>query len=144
MQNLEPRISIITLGVSDFQKSLDFYKNCLGLPLSEASQGDIAFFKTGGVILALYPDKELVKDATVDSKGSGFPRFTLAHNVRTKEEVDTTLEFVAEKGAKIIKPAEDVFWGGRSGYFADPDGFLWEIAWNPFAPIKEDGSLDLP
>ncbi|TGL60443.1 VOC family protein [Leptospira sarikeiensis] len=140
---MESRISIITLGVSNFERSLEFYRS-LGFPLSEASQGDIAFFKMGGIVLALYPKNELAKDATVDPKGSGFPNFTLAHNVRSKEEADSVLKFVESKGGKIIKPAQDVFWGGYSGYFADPDGFLWEVAWNPFVSFTEDGRLELP
>ena len=133
---MEPRISIITLGVSDLVRSTAFYRDGLGLPLQEGSGEGIAFFDTQGTWLALYPREELADDATVPAEGSGFPGFTLAHNVRSKEEVDTLLKQAEEAGAEIIKPAQDVFWGGYSGYFADPDGYLWEVAWNPHFRIE--------
>lgn len=141
---MEPRISIVTLGVSDLEKSVRFYQDGLRWPLSSASEAAIAFFRTGGIVLALFPKEELAKDAEVSSKGSGFHGFTLAHNVRKKEDVDETLEFVRKAGGKILKPAHDAFWGGRSGYFADPDDFLWEVAWNPHFPMRKDGSIELP
>lgn len=144
MIKMEPRISIITLGVSDLQRSVKFYKDGLGWPLSSASEEAIAFFQTGGIILALFPKEDLANDATVNSAGSGFRGFTLAHNVRVAEDVDRTLDFVKQNGGKIVRPAHDAFWGGRSGYFSDPDGFLWEVAWNPHFPMSEDGSIQLP
>ena len=104
----------------------------------------IAFFNTLGTVLALYAREALAEDAKTDPKGSGFSGFTLAHNVSEKEQVDLVFEEVATVGARTVKEAEDVFWGGRSGYFADPDGHLWEVAWNPYAPLAEDGSLTLP
>jgi hypothetical protein len=128
---MEPRISIITLGVSDLARSVRFYRDGLGLPLREESSDAIAFFETRGTWLALYPRDALADDAAVPSDGSGFPGFTLAHNVRSREEVDALLKEAASHGAKIVKPAQDAFWGGYSGYFADPDGYLWEVAWNP-------------
>lgn len=131
---MDPRISIITLGVSDLQRSIRFYRDGLGLPMKK--NGDqIAFFTTTGTWLALYPREALAEDAQVDAEGSGFRAFTLAHNVGSKAEVDQLLQEALEAGAKIIKEAQDVDWGGYSGYFSDHDGFLWEIAWNPFFEI---------
>jgi catechol 2,3-dioxygenase-like lactoylglutathione lyase family enzyme len=127
---MEPRISIITLGVSDLKRSIEFYRDGLGLPIREGFEG-IAFFETSGTWLALFPRDELAKDATVKPEGSGFRGVTLAHNVRSKEEVDNALAEAQAAGGKIVKPAQDTDWGGYSGYFSDPDGFLWEIAWNP-------------
>lgn len=133
---MEPRISIITLGVSDLARSTEFYRDGLGLPLREGSGEAISFFETTGTWLALYPRDELAADATVPAEGSGFRGFTLAHNLRSKEEVDALLKQAEEAGAEIVKPAQDVFWGGYSGYFADPDGYLWEVAWNPHFRIE--------
>jgi len=127
---MEPRISIITLGVTDLARSVQFYRDGLGLPLPDGVDG-IAFFKTKGTWLALYPREELAADATVPADGTGFRGFTLAHNVRSKEEVDAVLKQAQAAGAKIIKPPQDASWGGYSGYFADPNGYLWEVAWNP-------------
>ncbi|MFQ5815864.1 MAG: VOC family protein [Candidatus Hydrothermarchaeaceae archaeon] len=127
---MEPRISLITLGVSDLTRSVQFYRDGLGLPLRQGSDR-IAFFETKGTWLALYPHEALAADATVPSDGTGFPGFTLAHNVRSRTEVDAVLKEAEAAGAKIIKPAQDTNWEGYSGYFADPDGYLWEVAWNP-------------
>lgn len=98
----------------------------------------------GGVVLALYPVDELAKDAKANKEGSGFKGVTLAHNVETKADVAIALEQAEAAGGKIIKPAQDVFWGGHSGYFADPDGHFWEVAWNPHFSFAKDGSLKLP
>lgn len=127
---MEPRISIITLGVSDLARSIRFYSDGLGLP-ADTSNASIAFFQLRGTWLALYPREELAKDALVPSEGSGFAGFTLAHNVASKKLVDETLAQAVRAGAQLLKPGQDVFWGGYSGYFADPDGFLWEVAWSP-------------
>ncbi len=127
---MEPRISIITLGVSDLGRSVQFYRDGLRLPLREGSDG-IAFFETQGTWLALFPREALAADATVASDGTGFPGFTLAHNVRSREEVDALLHEAQAAGATIVKPSQETDWGGYSGYFADPDGYLWEVAWNP-------------
>src|SRR5688572_33486430 len=124
---MEARVSFITLGVSDFQRSLKFYRDGLGFPLSSASKDDVAFFRTGGIILALYPTDKLADDAHVPAAGSGFRGVTLAHNVRRQEEVSEVLALAAAAGATISKPAQDTFWGGHGGYFADPDGHLWEV-----------------
>lgn len=127
---MEPRISIVTLGVADLEASRRFYRDGLGLPLREGSD-DIAFFETAGSWLGLYPRELLAEDAQVDAAGSGFRGVTLAHNVRSKEEVDATLAQAVAAGATLKKKAVDAVWGGYSGYFADPDGHLWEVAWNP-------------
>jgi uncharacterized protein len=128
---MDPRISIITLGVSDLGKSRNFYQNVLKLPLSKNSSGEIAFFELKGTWLALFPAKDLAKDANVPSDGSGFHKFSLAHNVRSKADVDALLNDVRAAGGEITRPARDTEWGGYDGYFKDPDGNLWEVAWNP-------------
>jgi uncharacterized glyoxalase superfamily protein PhnB len=94
--------------------------------------------------LALYPCGELARDANVGASGEGFRAISLAYNARDRAEVDSVLKEAEIAGAKIMKPAQEAFWGGYSGYFSDPDGFLWEVAWNPFFPIAEDGSIRLP
>ena len=104
----------------------------------------VAFFQTGGSAFGLYPWEKLAEDAQLPPDGSGFRGFTLAHNVRSKDEVDLLLAEAVSAGAKLLKPGQEVFWGGYSGYFADPDGHPWEIAWNPFFEILSDGSIKLP
>jgi uncharacterized protein len=141
---IEPRIHFVTLGVSDIGKARSFYERGLGWKPSAASQGDIVFFQLGGVVLALYPRRLLAEDATVEAKGSGFRGVTLAHNVRSKEDVAKVLQIAEAAGAAIVKPAQDVFWGGHSGYFADPDGHLWEVVWNPHFKLDERGEIQLP
>jgi uncharacterized protein len=130
---MEPRISIITLGVTDLARSTAFYRDGLGLP-QEDSPPDIVFFATGGTLLALYARDALAADANVAAAGQGFSGFTLAHNVPSRDDVDAVLQQAATAGARIVKPAQQASWGGYSGYFADPDGFLWEVAWNPDRP----------
>jgi catechol 2,3-dioxygenase-like lactoylglutathione lyase family enzyme len=127
---VDSRISLITLGVADLERAVHFYRDGLGLPMRESPPG-IAFFETRGTWLSLFSREELAKDAGVVAEGAGFRGFSLAHNVRTEAEVDATLAQAVAAGAKLIKPAQRVFWGGYSGYFADPDGFLWEVAHNP-------------
>ena len=133
---MEPRISIVTLGVSDLPRSVQFYRDGLGLPLRDEDTESIAFFKCWGTWLALYPRDALAEDAGVSTEGSGFSGVTLAHNVTTREGVDALLETAVAAGAALVKPAQDTFWGGYSGYFADPEGYLWEIAWNPHFSIE--------
>jgi uncharacterized protein len=140
---MEQRLSIVTLGVSDLGRSCDFYER-LGWRKSSASSAGIVFFQAGGMALALYPGAELAQDANASPERAGFAGITLAYNGRTREEVDRVLAEAEECGARIMKPAQEAFWGGYSGYFADPDGFLWEVAWNPFFPIAADGALELP
>jgi uncharacterized protein len=131
---MKPKISIITLGVADYEKSVRFYRDGLSFPLENDGK-DIAFFKLAGVMLALYPREKLAEDAAISPEGNGFRGFTLAHNLGSKAEVQEVLSLAEKAGAKIMKPAQDVFWGGHSGYFTDPDGFLWEVAWNPFMDL---------
>jgi len=130
---VEARISFVTLGVTDLERSTRFYVEVLRLPQLPTPPG-IVFFEMGKTWLALYPRDLLVADAGVPAEGSGFSGFTLAHNVRTEAEVGQLLEEVAAGGGRIVKPAQRADWGGFSGYFADPDGFLWEVAWNPHFP----------
>jgi catechol 2,3-dioxygenase-like lactoylglutathione lyase family enzyme len=130
---LEPRLSFVTLGVSDLEVAAAFYEKVLRLPRLETPPG-IAFFELGKTWLALYPRRLLAEDAGVPGGGSGFPGFSLAHNVRSPAEADALLKEVAAGGGRIVKPARKADWGGYSGYFADPDGFLWEVCWNPHFP----------
>ena len=128
---MEPRISIITLGVTNLPRAVEFYRDGLGLPLFDEGTESIAFFQNRGTWLALYPREALAADVGVATEGQGFSGVTLAHNVRTQEEVDALLNVAVAAGASLVKPAQATFWGGYSGYFADPEGYLWEIAWNP-------------
>jgi len=140
---MEPRLNIVTLGVRDLNKSIQFYRDGLGWPLSSASAGDFAIFKLStGTALALYPRDLLALDANVSDRG-GYGGVTLAQNVETREEVDLVLSEVIKAGGAILKPAKETDWGGYSGYFADPDGHPWEVAWIPFIQLK-NGNLDLP
>jgi uncharacterized protein len=141
---MQQKLHLITLGVADFERSLHFYQDGLGWKASSASQDDVAFFSMGGVVFALYSRDKLAEDAAVPPEGSGFSGITLAYNTRSREEVDSVLEKVKGIGAKVVKPASEVFWGGYNGYFADPDGYLWEVAWNPFFEFDESGNLKLP
>jgi uncharacterized protein len=141
---MEPRINLVTLGVSDIKKAREFYEKGLGWKVSSASQNDVVFFQLGGMVLSLYPHHLLAEDATVDAAGSGFRGVTLAQNVREKSDVAEVLNIAEAAGGKIVKPAQDVFWGGHSGYFADPDGHLWEVAWNPHFKLNERCEVELP
>ena len=121
---------MITLGVADLQRATIFYRDGLGLP-SDEHHGGVVFFPLKGTWLALFPIEDLAKDAQVSNKGEGFTRVALAHNVKTKEDVDRVLQLAQNAGATITKPAQDAVWGGYSGYFSDLDGHIWEVAWNP-------------
>ena len=143
---MEPRISIITLGVADLARSFRFYKEGLGLPTTRSPSEEIIFFQTTGVCLALYPIAELAKD--VDPKFSvkeddkqKFSGITIAHNTKTKDQVDESLERAEKAGGKIEKKAQVASWGGYSGYFSDPDGYLWEVAYSESWDFRPDGSL---
>ena len=133
---MEPRLSLITLGVSDLDSARQFYADGLGLPLQPQSSDDVAFFAVSGVWLSLFSREALAEDAGVPagtpSEDVGFRGITLAHNVRTEAEVEELLAQAERAGARIVKSAQATSWGGYSGYFADPDGFLWEVAHNPY------------
>jgi catechol 2,3-dioxygenase-like lactoylglutathione lyase family enzyme len=130
---VDPRLSLVTLGVRDLDVATRFYRDVLRLPQLPTPPG-ISFFELGRTWIALYPREDLAADAGVPPEGSGFRGFALAHNVRSAEEADALMDEVARGGASIVKPAHATEWGGYSGYFADPDGFLWEVAWNPHFP----------
>jgi uncharacterized protein len=133
---MKPKISMITLGVQDIGRSLAFYRGGLGFDPHNYKEGDTCvMFQLEGTWLALYPRESLAEDAQVASEGSGFPRFTLAHNVKTKHAVDELFAHAITVGATPRKTPQDTSWGGYSGYFADPDGFLWEVAFNPFTDL---------
>jgi catechol 2,3-dioxygenase-like lactoylglutathione lyase family enzyme len=132
---MKSKISIITLGVSDLGRSTKFYKDGLGLKLRKESSENISFFDMGGTWLALYERDSLAKDANVPTKGGGFSGVTLAHNVKSKKEVDTILNEAKAAGAKVTDSAHSRTWGGYSGYFSDPDGHLWEVTWAPNLPL---------
>jgi len=127
---MKPRISMITLGVSDLEKSVRFYEQGLGLPRME-SPPEVAFFTLNGTWLGLYGREALAEDAGITPDGSGFKGIALAHNVESEAEVDAVLAQAVAAGAQLVKPARKVFWGGYAGYFADPDDYLWEVAHNP-------------
>lgn len=127
---MQPRISMITLGVRDLAVSVRFYEQGLGLPRRE-SPPEVAFFTLDGSWLGLYGRESLAEDAGVPDQGAGFAGFTLAHNVSSEAAVDAVMAQAIAAGATLVKPAQKVFWGGYSGYFADPDGYLWEVAHNP-------------
>jgi hypothetical protein len=140
---LPARMSIATLGVSDLPRSTKFYL-ALGWELTADSSAEISFFRTAGGVLALYPFDLLAKDAKLPpSRSSGFGGVTLAINVERPDDVQPGLDTAKAAGATILKPAMKAEWGGVSGYFADPDGYPWEVAWAPNAKLKADGSLDV-
>lgn len=140
---MEPRISIITLGVRDLEQSYKFYHQGLGFPTNWQPEQGIIFFQTSGVCLALYPHEKLAEDIEPNfpKERSRFSGITLAHNTRTKDEVDEILELAEKAGGKIEKSAQLVHWGGYSGYFSDLDGYLWEVAWSESWEFNDDGSL---
>ncbi len=127
---MESRISMITLGVSNLEKSIAFYEQGLGLPKMDSPPG-VAFFTLNGTWLGLYPREELAEDATVSAEGSGFAGVTLAHNVSNESEVESVIDQAVAAGATLVKPPQKVSWGGFSGYFKDLDAHLWEVAHNP-------------
>lgn len=132
---MKSKISLITLGVTDLATSKKFYQE-LGFKTHNYKDGDdIVFFKMEGTWFSLFPKEKLAADATVPSEGTGFTGITLAHNVSSKEHVDEVYKEALDAGAKSMKQPQDSFWGGYSGYFADPDGYLWEVAYNPFTDL---------
>src|SRR5262245_42747853 len=131
---MKPKMAIVTLGVGDVPRAAAFYK-ALGFPVHGREDGDHVMFGMEGTWLALFPRDALAADASVPAQGGGFSGVTLAHCVASREAVDATLAEARTAGATIVKPARDAEWGGYSGYFADPDGHLWEVAWNPFTDL---------
>jgi predicted lactoylglutathione lyase len=141
---MEPRITLVTLGVADVARARAFYEQ-LGFMASSASQESVCFMKAGGVVLGLFGRSDLAADAHLpDEPPSAFTGVALAHNTRSEGEVDAVLDEAVQAGAKLLKPGEKVFWGGYSGYFADLDGHTWEVAYNPFAPLDDEGRMELP
>jgi uncharacterized protein len=142
---MQPRINVITLGTKNIKQSRKFYEQGLGWKASSTSNEHFVAFQLGGIILCLYPETLLAEDAmTTISNERAFCGFTLAHNVASKDEVDAVLKKAVASGAKLQKAAQDVFWGGYSGYFSDPDGHFWEVAWNPHWTLTNDGRVHLP
>ena len=141
---MEPRISLVTLGVADLDRAVRFYRDGLGWPHSSVGAGQVAFLRAHGAVLALYPRESLAADVGLPVAGTGFNGVTLAHNVRSKAMVDAVLAEAVAAGAALIKAAREVAWGGYVGYFADPDGHVWEVAWNPGFPFADDGSVLVP
>jgi catechol 2,3-dioxygenase-like lactoylglutathione lyase family enzyme len=140
---MKPRITIITLGVDNLEKSLAFYRDGLGLPTegivgTEFERGAVAFFELQpGLMLALWPRENIAWDANLPRTDRSPTEFTIGHNVGSKEAVDMVMAQAQRTGARITTPAGDTFWGGYAGYFQDPDGHLWEIAWNPRMELPE-------
>ena len=134
---MKPKITILTLGVDDLERAVKFYHDGLGLPTkgiigTQFEHGAVAFFELeAGIILAVFPRNDLALDAQIDSTPPSPTEFSIGHLVDSKNEVDEVMELARKAGARIVKPGQDAFWGGYHGYFQDPDGHLWEIAWNP-------------
>ena len=139
---MEQRMSLVTLGVADLRRARRFYENGLGWTPGFASD-DVVFYETGGPIIGLWSRSALAADAQIEDDDASFSGIALAHNVRSRADVETVLAEAAAAGAAILKSAEDTPWGGYSGYFADLDGHLWEVAWNPAWKIAEDGGVKL-
>ncbi|HZG80843.1 MAG TPA: VOC family protein [Brevibacillus sp.] len=140
---MKPRITVLTLGVDDLERSLRFYRDGLGLPTEgivgqEFEHGAVAFFELqAGLKLAIWNRKDLAQDAQLPLTASSPTACSIGHNVDTKEEVDQVMEQAKDAGATITVPPHDTFWGGYAGYFQDPDGHLWEVVWNPQWVIQE-------
>ncbi|GIK26703.1 MAG: hypothetical protein BroJett006_29490 [Betaproteobacteria bacterium] len=140
---MKQAISFITLGVADLARSRAFYR-ALGWRESSGSQAEVAFYQAGSVAFALFARDALAEDANVPPQGAGFPGFTLAHIVSSEAAVDATLREAVAAGGRLVRAGEKAPWGGTRGYFADPDGFLWEVCFNPFFPLDENGFVTLP
>lgn len=140
---MKPRITVITIGVDDLERSLRFYRDGLGLPSdgiigTEFQHGAVAFFDLqAGLKLALWPRASISHDTGIPVSPPSPTELTLGHNVASMEEVDTVMEQAREAGARIVKEAQETFWGGYAGYFEDPDGHLWEVVWNPDLEVRE-------
>ena len=140
---MEQRLTIITLGVSDLKKSIEFYERNFGWKRLNSSTEDIAFFYLNGIELALFGKSELAKDATIANDGKGFKGVTIAYNTRSEIEVDEIIKSLKGKGVKIVKEPAKASWGGYSSYISDLDGNLWEIAFNPYLPLDEKGNIKI-
>ena len=140
---MEQRVSLITLGVAELARSRAFYQ-ALGWKASGCGNESVAFFQAGGMVGALWGSKDLAADANLPAEGSGFRGVALAYNTRRQEDVDSVLAEAERAGARILKRGQVAFWGGYTGYFADPDGHVWEVAWNPDWTVAADGSIRLP
>lgn len=138
---MRQKLNLITLGVDDFNKSLDFYEKGLGWKKSDKSIDNLTLFDLGGIILALHPRHELAADTTLSYRPTPFSGLTISHNTRSEKEVDDILEKAAKLGATIVKPGQKVYWGGYSGYFKDLDGYVFEVAYNPFWELDENDNL---
>ena len=139
---MDQRLSIITLGVGDLVRARAFYEALGWRVASEENADSIVCFTLNGIGFALYPRAKLAEDVGLrGGGGNATGAVTVAHNVRAREEVAKLLDEAERAGGTVVKPAQDVFWGGRSGYFADPDGHLWEVAWNPFSPLDDAGNF---
>jgi catechol 2,3-dioxygenase-like lactoylglutathione lyase family enzyme len=140
---MRQKLNLITLGVDDFERSLKFYETGLGWKKSSKSMDGLALFPLGGMTLALHPRHELAADATLPYEPTTFSGLTISYNAKSEAEVDEVLSQVKRLGATIIKPAQKVYWGGYSGYFKDLDGYLFEVAFNPFWDLDENDNLVL-
>ncbi|HSK53134.1 MAG TPA: VOC family protein [Clostridia bacterium] len=141
---MEPRVTLITLGVDDLDRAVRFYRDGLGWKLSSASaDGEVAFIQAGGLVLALWSRASLAEDAHLEHD-AGWGAVALAHNLESRAAVDAAVAAWVGAGGRILKQPADTDWGGYSGYVADPDGHPWEIAWNPFWPLGPDGTVTLP
>lgn len=139
---MEQRISLITLGVVDLERAREFYEDGMGWVPGFVGE-DVIFYQAGGMVVALWSRSALAADAGLEEVATGFAGIAVAHNVRSAAEADAVLATAAAAGGRIVRPAEATPWGGYSGYFADPDGHLWEVAWNPEWILESDGSVRL-
>lgn len=140
---MDQRLSMVTVGVADLARSRRFFEEGLGWVRGNEDDA-IAFYQLPGMLLGLWSRAALAEETGLEDGGATFSGLALAYNARSREEVDAVLAQAAAAGATILKPAAETFWGGYSGYFADPDGHPWEVAWNPYWPIDEDGRVTLP
>ncbi|WP_436717273.1 VOC family protein [Roseiconus lacunae] len=143
MNKLPSRVNLITLGVADIAASTEFYER-LGWKRSTASNESVTFFYSNGTVLGLFGRAALAEDAQVEDSKPGFTGVALAQNFASEADVDTAFAHAIDSGAAPLKQPQKVFWGGYSGYFADPDGHLWELAYNPFSELDENGHMTLP
>ena len=139
---MEQRVSVVTLGVADLERSRRFYEDGLGWKRGNKDEG-VVFFQLPGAVLALWSRESLAEEAGFSRPGTGFGGIALAQNVRSREAVDALLAEAEAAGGRIAKPAAETFWGGYSGYFTDPDGHAWEVAFNPFWSLDAEGRVSL-